>query len=350
MFDFLRDLRKSEEEKRQEALTAYLDGVLTPAERKRFERLLTSDEALRSSLEEQRLIRASLRRLPRMRAPRNFTLDPTAYGRPAPSTADRLYPVMRVATAVVAILFVVALVIDLAPLGQEASQPLTEGFRSASEVAEAPAAPEEEPVLEAEARPAAIDEVVVEVTRVVSEQEAAPALAAEELAGEEPEEADMMAEEEAMEEETVEDVIEAEAPLPGPEEASGGGGLPPEATPLAMVAPSTADRAAVATEGQALEEQPIVEPTQPLATATETETPAVARDMAMTEEAAEPATPGLVTRAVPTAEAAFAAADRGPAQEATGAGVPATQILAVGLGLLLLVLIGVTLLLRLRTG
>ena len=70
------------EEKRQEALTAYLDGALTPAERKRFERLLASDRALRASLEEQRLIKASLRRLPRMRAPRNFTLDPARYGRP----------------------------------------------------------------------------------------------------------------------------------------------------------------------------------------------------------------------------------------------------------------------------
>ena len=35
------------------ALTAYLDGALTPAERRRFERLLASDEGLRASLEEQ---------------------------------------------------------------------------------------------------------------------------------------------------------------------------------------------------------------------------------------------------------------------------------------------------------
>ena len=75
MFDFLRDFGKSEEEKRQEALTAYLDDVLTPAERERFEQLLASDEALRASLEEQRLIQASMRRLPRVRAPRRNARD-----------------------------------------------------------------------------------------------------------------------------------------------------------------------------------------------------------------------------------------------------------------------------------
>ena len=52
MFDFLRDLRKTEGEKRQEAMSAYLDDALTPAERERFERLLAEDEGLRASLED----------------------------------------------------------------------------------------------------------------------------------------------------------------------------------------------------------------------------------------------------------------------------------------------------------
>ena len=64
MFDFLRDFGKSEEEKRQEALTAYLDDALTPAEKEHFEHLLATDEALQASLEEQRLIQATMRRLP----------------------------------------------------------------------------------------------------------------------------------------------------------------------------------------------------------------------------------------------------------------------------------------------
>ena len=37
MFDFIRKLRESEDEKRQQAITAYLDGELTAGERQRFE-------------------------------------------------------------------------------------------------------------------------------------------------------------------------------------------------------------------------------------------------------------------------------------------------------------------------
>jgi len=113
MFDFLRDLRKSDEDKRQEALTAYLDDALTPGENERFEQRLAADEDLYASLEEQRLIRASMRRLPRLRAPRNFTLDPASYGRPVSSSAYTFYPIVRAATAIVAILFVLVLVLVL---------------------------------------------------------------------------------------------------------------------------------------------------------------------------------------------------------------------------------------------
>jgi anti-sigma factor RsiW len=352
MFDFLRDLRKSEEERRQEALTAYLDGRLTPAERRRFERLLTSDKALRASLEEQRLIKISLRRLPRMRAPRNFTLDPARYGRPAPGTAERLYPIMRVATVLVAILFVFALVIDLAPLdfGRGGTQSVAESIRPAAEMVEAPAAPEEEPAFEGEAQPAAVNEQAVEVTRIVEAEEEMVEMAAEEPAAEEPAAAEMAPEaeqpaEEAMESvgtDEVEEMLEVEAPSPGPEEASGGGGLPPEETPLAMAAPPTGDGAAAATEGEALEDRAIVEPTKSQEATIEAEESMVARDMAMTEEAADQ--PTATPRAISTAEA-----DQGPAQEAARAGAPASQLLVAGLGLLLLVLIGATLLLRRRT-
>ncbi|MFN2221658.1 MAG: anti-sigma factor family protein [Candidatus Promineifilaceae bacterium] len=354
MFDFLRDLRKSNEEKRQEALTAYLDGALTPAERKRFERLLASDKALRASLEEQRLIKASLRRLPRMRAPRNFTLDPARYGRPAPSTPDRLYPIMRVATVVVAILFVLVLVIDLAPFagGREASQSMADSAQPAAEVVQAPAAPEEEPVLEAEAQAVAVDEVVIEVTRVVTDEEAMAAMAAEEPAAAEQPAAEQPAAEEATEivgEEVAEEAAEAEAPLAGSEQASGGGGLPPTETPLAMIAPATAEGAAAAVEGQAVEDRAIAGSPQPSEATSEAEALAATSETAQTKEAASQPTPSLAPRVIPSPAAESTAADQGPAQVTAGAGISTIQILAIGLGLLLVLLIAATLLLRRRT-
>ncbi|MFZ0547007.1 MAG: zf-HC2 domain-containing protein [Candidatus Promineifilaceae bacterium] len=106
MFDFIRNLTKSEEEKLQETLSAYLDNALTPAERAAFETRLSADPTLRASLEQQQQIKQNVGQLPRLRAPRNFTLDPAAYGRPTSQTVFNLYPVMRGATALAAIMLI----------------------------------------------------------------------------------------------------------------------------------------------------------------------------------------------------------------------------------------------------
>jgi hypothetical protein len=113
MFDFIRNLTKSEAEKRQETLSAYLDNALTPREKAAFEEQLRSDSALRASLEEQRLLKQNISRLPRLRAPRNFTLDPAVYGRPAPQPAIRLYPIMRTATALAAVMLIFLFSLEL---------------------------------------------------------------------------------------------------------------------------------------------------------------------------------------------------------------------------------------------
>ena len=47
MFDFVRNLGKSADEKRQERLNAYVDGALSPAARQQFEQELAQDAALR---------------------------------------------------------------------------------------------------------------------------------------------------------------------------------------------------------------------------------------------------------------------------------------------------------------
>jgi hypothetical protein len=106
MFDFLRNLPKTEEEKRQERLSAYLDNALTSQQRQAFEKELDTDTTLQASLEQQRLLKQNLSQMPRMRAPRSFTLDPAAYGRPAPQPAFTLYPILRGATALAAILLI----------------------------------------------------------------------------------------------------------------------------------------------------------------------------------------------------------------------------------------------------
>lgn len=113
MFDFLRDLRKPALDRRQERLNAYLDGALAPAAAHRLEEELAGDGALRAELESLRQVKATLSRLPQVRAPRHFTLDPAAYGKPDPAVSARAYPVLRTATALAAVFLVVLLSLQL---------------------------------------------------------------------------------------------------------------------------------------------------------------------------------------------------------------------------------------------
>ncbi|MGH2538242.1 MAG: anti-sigma factor family protein, partial [Candidatus Promineifilaceae bacterium] len=125
MLDYLKGPRKSADERRQEALSAYLDGALTPAERQRLERRLQSDAALRQEFESLRWLKRSLAAMPRLRAPRNFTLDPARYGRPQAEGAGRLYPVLRAASFAMAILLVALVTADLFDLGAGAGQTIS---------------------------------------------------------------------------------------------------------------------------------------------------------------------------------------------------------------------------------
>jgi anti-sigma factor RsiW len=109
MFDFLRNRGRSEQEKRQEALNAYLDGELAPAERDRFEQQLALDSDLRDELADIQFWQQQMRDLPTRRMPRNFTLDPAVYGRPQRSYWESAYPALRTATALTAFLFIIAL-------------------------------------------------------------------------------------------------------------------------------------------------------------------------------------------------------------------------------------------------
>lgn len=193
MFDFLRNLTKSAEAKRQETIAAYVDGVLNGRSRQQFEQEMAQDADLRTQVEQLRLIKQSLRQLPQRNVPRNFMLDPAAYGRPARQPWVQAYPVLRTATALAAFFFIFAIAAGIFTMTTGGAQ-----------TAMAPAA----------------DVAQIETTRVVTEvvTEATESLAfeADSAAEEAPAaEAAPMVEaiEEPMEEaQTTEDTAESEAP------------------------------------------------------------------------------------------------------------------------------------------
>lgn len=67
-----------------ELLSAYLDGALTHRERETLEQRLVQESVLREALDDLRANVALMRRLPRLKAPRDFTLDPALYGHKLP--------------------------------------------------------------------------------------------------------------------------------------------------------------------------------------------------------------------------------------------------------------------------
>jgi anti-sigma factor RsiW len=90
-----------------EAISAYLDGHISPSERTHLEKRIQSDSAIAIALQELRQTRALLRRTPQRRAPRNFTLTPRMSGIWPP--VPRLVPVFSWASAVAMLLFIFTL-------------------------------------------------------------------------------------------------------------------------------------------------------------------------------------------------------------------------------------------------
>lgn len=192
MFDFMRERGRTAEDKQQEALNAYLDNALTPAERETFERRLAQDAGLRAELEQLRALKLQLRSMPRRRVPRSFALDPAVYGRPKSQPLLQLYPVLRGATAITAVLLIFTLALGafgnqfgVTPTAAPAADVAL--FESA-QVEEAPAAE----MVGAEAAsgaapeaPPAADERAAATSAPAAEmaQESAPGAAAEEAGG-----------------------------------------------------------------------------------------------------------------------------------------------------------------------
>jgi len=122
-------------------LNAYLDNELSAEERASFEQRLARDSALRAELRELQATVLLLGMAERVRAPRNFTLDPNLYSKPARSGWWRLgktAPLMPLAAAGAGIV-VVALYIGAIALTRLG------GGAAAPSVAMEAAAPQQEP-------------------------------------------------------------------------------------------------------------------------------------------------------------------------------------------------------------
>jgi anti-sigma factor RsiW len=98
-----------------EILSAYLDDQLKPGEVKRLETRLSENSGLSATLEDLKRTRLMVRSLPKVRAPRNFTLSPQMVAgiqRPARSFWQ-LSPSWGMVSAISVMLLMIALMGDL---------------------------------------------------------------------------------------------------------------------------------------------------------------------------------------------------------------------------------------------
>lgn len=93
-----------------EALSAYADGRLAPAEREALERRLAAETDLRHGLEQIRTTRALLRSLPSVRPPRAFTLTPEMAGQRRRGLG---YPTLQLATVLATVALIVTVGVDV---------------------------------------------------------------------------------------------------------------------------------------------------------------------------------------------------------------------------------------------
>ncbi len=91
-----------------ESLSAYLDEQLSASDRQNLENRLAKNPDLRRALDELHSTRSILRSLPKLRAPRNFTLTPSMAGQKARAGAPAsAYPVLRLASMLATLFFII---------------------------------------------------------------------------------------------------------------------------------------------------------------------------------------------------------------------------------------------------
>lgn len=175
-----------------EFLSAYLDRQLKPQEIASLEARLSTDPVLSAALGELQRTRNALRSLPKLRAPRNFTLTPQMAGQRATVRARpalRLAPAFGFASALATFILIVVVISDVLGILTPASKPVAQapGYPSVlSQQATAPngleatAAPS---LAQAPAAPQTTEAPLSAQEAAVAPQEtAAPGLAAQALA------------------------------------------------------------------------------------------------------------------------------------------------------------------------
>ncbi len=93
---------------RSELLSAYSDNAVDVVERRRVEEYIRGCPACAQELRELRMFRELLGDLPKLQPPRSFTIDP----RQAPRPRWLLFPTLRLASALAALLLFVVLGVD----------------------------------------------------------------------------------------------------------------------------------------------------------------------------------------------------------------------------------------------
>lgn len=175
MLNWLKKWRTTEEERQQERITAYVDDALTAVEKRAFEQELAQDAALRQAVEAEQDLKVTLAQLPRLRAPRNFTLDTAVYAaQPRSTLALDWYPRLRTATAVVGFLLVGVLALNLLtpPMAGDTALPMMSQSQEVAVMQDEAVAPEALRVLpEAEAPAAASGAALAEEVVLESESE-----------------------------------------------------------------------------------------------------------------------------------------------------------------------------------
>jgi|GEM_PF-658421 len=185
---FLR--KKSEHQWVGESLSAYIDGELTPRERTRVEQHLKECPACAEDLRTLRQTVALLRELPVIPAPRSFAVRPqVAKLRPAPAPSAWGYGLLKGATAIAALLFVLLIGGDLAlhtfggtVVSWAPAAPAPEAAMAPSYQADMEAAVEEAPMLGQEKETAELEATPPENAQDVAATAAAEPSAALEMA------------------------------------------------------------------------------------------------------------------------------------------------------------------------
>ncbi len=94
-----------------EKLSAYLDGEISRKDRERLEARLLEDEDFRNAHEELQHTRQVMRSLLSMRAPRNYFVNAEMVGQK--ETVSRAFPVLRFASVLASVLFVLLFLGDI---------------------------------------------------------------------------------------------------------------------------------------------------------------------------------------------------------------------------------------------